>query len=197
MPVVAGMLSVPVSAAVAARRSAGPSAPGRAAPVARAPLAHASFPLAWSAALQPRGARVTAVRAARVRAVRAVALPVVAVAAPPSPSATVQQGTGTPYSSLTLGFPKETHPEEKRTAATPDTVARLHKAGFGGVLVESGLGDAAGFSDAAYVAAGAVFPLGHCVGRGNQRPGRARGARNTWWRPVCWWCAQPNEGAGS
>jgi NAD/NADP transhydrogenase alpha subunit len=57
-------------------------------------------------------------------------------------------------SSLTIGFPKESHAEEKRAAAVPETVAKLVKAGFGAVVVESGLGLGSGIEDAAYVNAG-------------------------------------------
>ncbi|MEL6349286.1 MAG: Re/Si-specific NAD(P)(+) transhydrogenase subunit alpha [Myxococcota bacterium] len=50
--------------------------------------------------------------------------------------------------------PKETWPRERRVAATPDSVGRLKTLGFT-VLVQSGAGEAAGFDDEAYVAAGA------------------------------------------
>jgi len=51
--------------------------------------------------------------------------------------------------------PHETHPEEQRVAATPDTVKKLQKLGFE-VLVEAGAGAKASFPDSAYVAAGAT-----------------------------------------
>jgi len=52
--------------------------------------------------------------------------------------------------------PREIEPGETRAAATPETVTRLTKLGleFG---VERGLGERAGFSDDAYVKAGAVL----------------------------------------
>ncbi len=53
-----------------------------------------------------------------------------------------------------VGIPKEVHQGERRVAATPQTVLRYRKAGFG-VLVERGAGDAAGCSDSAFVEAGA------------------------------------------
>ncbi|MFC4533006.1 NAD(P) transhydrogenase subunit alpha [Sphaerisporangium dianthi] len=52
------------------------------------------------------------------------------------------------------GVVKETAPGERRVALSPDGVARLGKAGIG-VLVESGAGAAAWFSDGAYIQAGA------------------------------------------
>lgn len=53
-----------------------------------------------------------------------------------------------------IGVPKETYPLEKRVAAVPETVEKLIKLGFQ-VVVESGAGEAANFSDDAYRAAGA------------------------------------------
>jgi NAD(P) transhydrogenase subunit alpha len=55
---------------------------------------------------------------------------------------------------MKIGIPKETHPGERRVAATPETVQRLRKMGFD-VLVESKAGDSADYSDAAYAEAGA------------------------------------------
>ncbi len=54
---------------------------------------------------------------------------------------------------MKIGIPSEVYPNERRVAATPDTVKRLQKLGFE-VLIESGAGSKADFSDAAYVAAG-------------------------------------------
>ena len=59
-----------------------------------------------------------------------------------------------PYDKLTLGVPKETVAGEKRVAQVPETVAKFHKAGFS-VVVQSGAGEEANFSDAAYEEAGA------------------------------------------
>jgi NAD(P) transhydrogenase subunit alpha len=53
-----------------------------------------------------------------------------------------------------IGVPKETAADEKRVATVPETVERLIKLGFK-VVVQSGAGDAANFSDDAYRAAGA------------------------------------------
>src|SRR5215831_6056408 len=53
-----------------------------------------------------------------------------------------------------IGVPKETAAGEKRVATVPEVVERLIKLGFK-VLVQSGAGDAANFSDDAYRAAGA------------------------------------------
>ena len=53
-----------------------------------------------------------------------------------------------------IGIPKEIHPGEKRVAATPQTILKLKKLGFG-VAVQSGSGDAINASDAEYQEAGA------------------------------------------
>ena len=53
-----------------------------------------------------------------------------------------------------IGVPRETFALEKRVATVPEVVERLIKLGFR-VVVESGAGDAANFSDDAYRAAGA------------------------------------------
>jgi NAD(P) transhydrogenase subunit alpha len=57
---------------------------------------------------------------------------------------------------LTIGAPKEALPGERRVAITPTVVAGYVKAGFR-VLVESGAGASAGFTDQAYVDRGAVI----------------------------------------
>ena len=61
---------------------------------------------------------------------------------------------GIPYSSLTVGVIKETENLERRCAQSPESVASLTKAGFN-VIVQSGAGDAASFSDASYEEVGA------------------------------------------
>ncbi|MDR3369107.1 Re/Si-specific NAD(P)(+) transhydrogenase subunit alpha [Rhodoferax sp.] len=53
-----------------------------------------------------------------------------------------------------IGIPREVFPNEKRVATVPEVVEKLIKLGFR-VAVESGAGDLANFSDAAYRAAGA------------------------------------------
>jgi len=55
---------------------------------------------------------------------------------------------------MKIGIPKEIHPEEKRVAATPETIDWLKKLGFS-VAVEAGAGTAANFSDDAYREEGA------------------------------------------
>jgi H+-translocating NAD(P) transhydrogenase subunit alpha len=55
--------------------------------------------------------------------------------------------------SKTVGIPKEIVEHENRVAATPETAKTLQKLGFE-VLVETGAGEAAHFSDAAYREAG-------------------------------------------
>ncbi|MEK6593693.1 MAG: NAD(P)(+) transhydrogenase (Re/Si-specific) subunit alpha, partial [Pseudomonadota bacterium] len=53
-----------------------------------------------------------------------------------------------------IGVPKETAAGEKRVASVPEVVEKLIKLGFK-VVVQSGAGDAANFSDDTYRAAGA------------------------------------------
>lgn len=62
-----------------------------------------------------------------------------------------------PYTSLTVGIPRESFPNERRVAITPQNVALLLKKGFSRVLVESGAGEGAQFTDEAYRKAGAVM----------------------------------------
>ncbi|KAJ8068455.1 hypothetical protein OCU04_004010 [Sclerotinia nivalis] len=61
----------------------------------------------------------------------------------------------TPYSNLTIGIPRETYPNEKRVAVTPQNAQLLIKKGFSRVLVERGAGAEAQFTDEAYETAGA------------------------------------------
>ncbi|KAK4142321.1 NAD(P) transhydrogenase beta subunit-domain-containing protein [Dichotomopilus funicola] len=63
----------------------------------------------------------------------------------------------TPYAQLTVGVPRETYPNERRVALTPQNVALLLKKGFDKVLVEKGAGAAAEFLDDAYATAGATL----------------------------------------
>ena len=60
---------------------------------------------------------------------------------------------------MRIAVPRETVPGERRVGLVPDAVARLRKAGHD-VLVEPGAGAAAGFTDAAYTAAGATLAAG-------------------------------------
>ena len=55
---------------------------------------------------------------------------------------------------MKIGVPSEVERDERRVAASPDSVKRLTQLGFE-VLVESGAGQRAGFADADYQAAGA------------------------------------------
>ena len=54
---------------------------------------------------------------------------------------------------MKVGIPKEVHAGERRVAATPETAKRLQKLGFS-VLIETGAGVQADFSDEAYKEAG-------------------------------------------
>jgi NAD(P) transhydrogenase subunit alpha len=64
-----------------------------------------------------------------------------------------RQSSPNPLPTQRIGIPKEIFPQECRVAATPETAKVLQKMGFE-VLVERGAGEAAGFSDTAYEAAG-------------------------------------------
>jgi len=55
---------------------------------------------------------------------------------------------------MKIAVPAEVHPGEKRVATTPEVVVKLVEAGFE-VLIESGAGVGANFSDEAYRDAGA------------------------------------------
>lgn len=57
---------------------------------------------------------------------------------------------------LTIGVPREVVAGEKRVATVPEVVEKLIRLGFA-VAVERGAGEAAGFGDAAYQAAGATL----------------------------------------
>lgn len=74
---------------------------------------------------------------------------------PQTPDTSETTISGTPYSELTIGVPKETYPNERRVAVTPPNVALLLKKGFKRVLVERGAGAAAQFTDEMYTKAGA------------------------------------------
>ena len=56
---------------------------------------------------------------------------------------------------MRIGVPRESRPGERLVAATPKTVAQLHKLGYE-VVVEAGAGAAASFPDVAYAEAGAT-----------------------------------------
>jgi len=58
--------------------------------------------------------------------------------------------------SVTVGVPRETFPGERRVALVPASLKALTKAGVV-VSIESGAGDAAGFTDQQYTAAGATI----------------------------------------
>ena len=63
--------------------------------------------------------------------------------------------TAGPYSTLTVGIPKESYPGERRVAITPQNVQLLLKKGFSRILIERGAGAEAQFTDEAYEQAGA------------------------------------------
>ncbi|KAI0099576.1 NAD(P) transhydrogenase mitochondrial precursor [Hypoxylon sp. NC0597] len=84
---------------------------------------------------------------------RTVAKPVIPVTA----YSTVVEPPSTPYSELTVGVPRETFPNERRVAISPQNVALLKKKGFRNVLVERGAGVQADFLDEAYEKAGATL----------------------------------------
>ncbi|XMA12103.1 hypothetical protein WAI453_004894 [Rhynchosporium graminicola] len=65
--------------------------------------------------------------------------------------------TAIPYSELTIGVVRETYPEERRVAMTPQSAALLLKKGYKRVLIERGAGTAAQFTDQAYEKAGATL----------------------------------------
>jgi NAD(P) transhydrogenase len=75
-----------------------------------------------------------------------------AVVDEPAPS-----GDRGPLSSLTIGVPKETFPNERRVSVTPQNVAVLLKKGFKAVLIERDAGLQAKFPDDAYMKAGATL----------------------------------------
>jgi NAD(P) transhydrogenase subunit alpha len=58
---------------------------------------------------------------------------------------------------MKFGIPAETRPNEKRVAATPETIKKLTSGGHHSVLVQSGAGIAASIPDDQYVAAGAAI----------------------------------------
>ena len=55
---------------------------------------------------------------------------------------------------MKIAIPKERRESERRVAATPDSVKKFKDLGFD-VIVESGAGDTASFSDDAYTEVGA------------------------------------------
>jgi NAD(P) transhydrogenase len=78
---------------------------------------------------------------------------------PPSPSAPefIPPVISTPYANLTIGVVRETYPNERRVAITPQNAALLLKKGFKRVLVERGAGAEAQFTDQAYLKAGVTL----------------------------------------
>lgn len=57
---------------------------------------------------------------------------------------------------MTIGIPRESYPNEKRVSLTPQNTALLLKKGFKRILIESGAGHEAKFTDSAYTKAGAT-----------------------------------------
>lgn len=74
-------------------------------------------------------------------------------------SSSLLLGEAIPYEQLTIGVLKEDFAGENRVSQTPESVKGLIDAGFT-VVVQAGAGEKAGFSDAAYVAVGAVVLQG-------------------------------------
>jgi H+-translocating NAD(P) transhydrogenase len=68
-----------------------------------------------------------------------------------------------PYADLTIGIVRETYPNERRVAITPQNAALLLKKGFARVLVERGAGAEAQFTDHAYEQAGVTLVEGKTV----------------------------------
>ncbi|KAL7451758.1 hypothetical protein ACHAWC_003560, partial [Mediolabrus comicus] len=64
-------------------------------------------------------------------------------------------GDKVPYSDLTVGILKETYPGENRVSIAPDSAKMLVDAGLS-VIVETGAGESASFSDSAYVSSGCI-----------------------------------------
>ncbi|KIK08286.1 hypothetical protein K443DRAFT_672776 [Laccaria amethystina LaAM-08-1] len=69
----------------------------------------------------------------------------------------IEAKPSTPYSSLTVGVPREIFPNERRVSLTPQNAALLRKKGFMKVLVERNAGVEAQFLDEQYAAAGATL----------------------------------------
>ena len=57
---------------------------------------------------------------------------------------------------MLIGCPKETAADEKRVALTPDSALQLQKLGYE-CTIESGAGDSAGFTNAAYEKTGVTI----------------------------------------
>ncbi|KAK0629563.1 NAD(P) transhydrogenase beta subunit-domain-containing protein [Bombardia bombarda] len=76
--------------------------------------------------------------------------------APYSTDSTAVLPPTTPYAKLTVGVPRETYPDERRVALTPQNVAALLKKGFAEVVVEKDAGALAEFHNDAYEKAGAT-----------------------------------------
>ena len=75
---------------------------------------------------------------------------------------------------MRIAVPKETSPRETRVALVPETVARLVKAGQQ-VAVETGAGEAAGFTDDAYrEAGGSIAPSAQAACEGSQIVAKVR-----------------------
>ena len=64
---------------------------------------------------------------------------------------------------MRISVPKETRPGEKRVALVPDIISKLTRAGLE-VIIESGAGTSAQFSDEQFTAAGASVKSGSVIG---------------------------------
>jgi NAD(P) transhydrogenase len=69
----------------------------------------------------------------------------------------IPETSATPYGNLTIGVVRETYPNERRVALTPQNTSLLLKKGFRRVLLERGAGAEAQFPDSAYTKAGATL----------------------------------------
>jgi NAD(P) transhydrogenase len=74
-----------------------------------------------------------------------------------TPTEVIPPVKSVPYANLTVGVVRETYPNERRVAITPQNAALLLKKGFSRVLVERGAGVEAQFTDAAYEKAGVTL----------------------------------------
>jgi hypothetical protein len=70
--------------------------------------------------------------------------------------------SGTAYGAISVGVPKESFAGERRVALTPTSVAALVKAGIKSVLVESGAGAEAKFTDAGALRCAPVLFAARC-----------------------------------
>jgi H+-translocating NAD(P) transhydrogenase len=115
--------------------------------------------LTWNSD-EPRHGRPKFTTTATVRHASVSAAPDPPPTPPPaSPAAESTQpwASVAAYKDLTIGIVRETYPDERRVAITPQNAALLLKKGFGRVLLERGAGVEAQFTDQAYEHAGVTL----------------------------------------